>query len=233
MSRPVSLDPHVHTSASRDSTADVETVLGSAERAGLDAVAVTDHDTMAGARRALEFARSYEVVVIPGVAVSTADGHLLALGVTDRPEPDRSLARTVEVVRRQGGAAVVPHPFQRSRHGVVRSAFVDCDGLEVSNAMAMTGLQNRRSRLFARRHDYPQLGGSDAHTPAMVGRAHTLVRLATETGPVTPEAVVSGIRAGRTDYAGGRVPLREALDTVTAGFRRRLRARLAGRRPVR
>jgi Predicted metal-dependent phosphoesterases (PHP family) len=48
MSRPVSLDPHVHTSASRDSTADVETVLGSAERAGLDAVAVTDHDTMAG-----------------------------------------------------------------------------------------------------------------------------------------------------------------------------------------
>ena len=93
MSRPVSLDPHVHTSASRDSTADVEAVLGSAERTALDAVAVTDHDTMAGPRRALEFVRSYEVVVIPGVEVSTADGHLLALGVTDRPEPDRSLGR--------------------------------------------------------------------------------------------------------------------------------------------
>lgn len=233
MSRLVSLDPHVHTAASGDSTADVDAVLEHADRAGLDAVAITDHDTMAGARRALERAASYDVVVIPGVEVSTADGHLLALDVADRPTPGRPLARTVGAVRRQGGAAVVPHPFQRSRHGVARSALVDCDGIEVYNALAMTGLQNRRARAFARRRGFPQLGGSDAHTPEMVGRAHTVVEVATDTEPLTPDAVVSGIGAGRTDYAGEHVPVREAFATVAASLRRKMAARLIPRRPVR
>jgi predicted metal-dependent phosphoesterase TrpH len=212
MSRLVSVDVHVHTAASYDSTAAVDAVLAHAADAGLDAVAITDHDTMRGARRALERAPDYNVVVVPGVEVSTADGHLLALGVADCPPAGRPLAETVAAVHDQGGAAVVPHPFQRSRHGVSRSALGGCDGIEAYNAMAMTGVQNRRARAFAEREGYPVLGGSDAHTPEMVGRAITHVRVATDTEPLTADAIVSGIRAGRTDYAGRRASVRHYVN---------------------
>jgi predicted metal-dependent phosphoesterase TrpH len=227
MSRVVTLDPHVHTRASYDSEAAVEAVLASASDADLDAVAITDHDTMAGARRAMERGRAYGVVVVPGVEVSTADGHLLALGIADRPDPGQSLADTVGAVRDQGGAAVVPHPFQRSRHGVRRSAVVACDGIEVYNAMAMTGVQNRRAAAFARRHDYPTLGGSDAHTAAMVGRAVTRVELATATEPLTADAIVSAVRAGRTDDAGRRAPITHYVDKYLHNLRLRTAAGLS------
>lgn len=227
MSRLVSVDTHVHTAASYDSTASVERVLASAAEVGLDAVAITDHDTAAGARRAMERARADGVVVVPGVEVSTADGHLLALGVADCPEAGRPLAETVAAVRDRGGAAVVPHPSQRTRHGVPRSAVGDCDGIEVYNAMAMTGVQNRRARNFAAREGYPALGGSDAHTPEMVGRAVTHVRVATETEPLTADAIVSAIRAGRTDSAGRRAPVRHYLTKYLHNARLRTAAGLA------
>ena len=227
MTRLVSVDTHVHTAASYDSTAAIDAVLASAADAGLDALAITDHDTMAGAREAMERAREYGLVVVPGVEVSTADGHLLALGVADRPVAGRSLAETVAAVRDRGGAAVVPHPSQRSRHGVPRGAVGDCDGIEAYNAMAMTGVQNRRARAFAEREGYPALGGSDAHTPEMVGRAVTHVELATETEPLTADAIVSAIRAGRTDYAGRRAPVRHYLKKHLYNARLRTVAGLA------
>lgn len=227
MTRVVTVDPHVHTDASYDSDASVDAVLAHAVDAGLDAVAVTDHDTMAGAWRAVERACSYDVVVVPGVEVSTADGHLLALGVAERPEPGQPLADTVTAVHDEGGAAVVPHPFQRSRHGVRRSSLVDCDGLEAYNAMAMTGLQNRRALAFARRRGYPTLGGSDAHTPAMVGRAATRVELATRSEPPSADAIVSAIRAGRTDHVGRRAPVRHYIDKHLHNLRLRTAAGFA------
>lgn len=227
MSRLVSVDIHVHTAASYDAEAPVDAVLAHAADAGLDAVAITDHDTMQGAREAMERAREYDIVVVPGVEVSTASGHLLGLGVGACPAPGQPLTETVVAVHEQGGAAVVPHPFQRSRHGVPRSAVGDCDGIEVYNAMAMTGVQNRRARRFARLEEYPALGGSDAHTPAMVGRAVTHVELATDTEPLTAAAIVSAIRAGRTDYAGRRAPVRHYLKKHLHNVRLRTAAGLA------
>lgn len=227
MRRLASVDVHVHTAASYDSTAAVDAVLAGAADAGLDAIAITDHDTMRGVRDAMELAPPHGVVVIPGVEVSTADGHLLALGVAECPAAGRPLSVTVDAVHDQGGAAVVPHPSQRSRHGVPRSAVGDCDGLEVHNAMAMTGVQNRRARAFARREGYPELGGSDAHSPEMVGRAVTHVELPTETEPLTADAIVSAIQAGRTDYAGRRAPVRHYVKKHLHNARLRTVAGLA------
>jgi predicted metal-dependent phosphoesterase TrpH len=135
--RPIRFDPHVHTAASYDSTAPVDAVLERASEACLDAVAVTNHDTMAGAWAAVD--RNVDgVTVVPSVEVSTADGHLLALGVGSCPDSGQSFVHTVEAVRAQGGIAIVPHPFQRSRHGVGQGALTDCDGIEAYNARLRT-----------------------------------------------------------------------------------------------
>ena len=191
--RRVRFDPHVHTKASHDARGTVEAVLEACRDRGLDAVAITDHDTTTAARRAVDVGDRHGVLVVPGVEVSTADGHLLGLGVTAAPPVGRPFAATVEWIRDRGGLAVVPHPFQRSRHGVGRSVIDDCDGVESFNAWSMSGLQNRRAAALARRRGYPGLGGSDAHRPGMVGTAYTELLV---DGEPTRNALLSAVDDG-------------------------------------
>jgi predicted metal-dependent phosphoesterase TrpH len=115
------LDTHVHTRFSYDAAGFVRAVLAAAREAGLDGLAVTDHDTVEGARRAARLAPEYGLFVLPGVEVSTAEGHLLALGTETAPAPGRPMAETAETVRDRGGVAVAAHPFQLSRHGASRT----------------------------------------------------------------------------------------------------------------
>jgi 3',5'-nucleoside bisphosphate phosphatase len=64
-------DLHLHTRAS-DGDLSPEGVASLAKAASLDAIAITDHDTIAGARSAREAGERYGLLVIPGVEVSIA-----------------------------------------------------------------------------------------------------------------------------------------------------------------
>ena len=114
----VSIDPHVHSEGSYDGHEPVELILEHAAEIGLDAVVITDHDVIRESKRAAEIAAEYGLIGIPGVEVSTAHGHLLAIGVDRMPPRGRSYGETVGWIHERGGVAIVPHPFQRSRHGV-------------------------------------------------------------------------------------------------------------------
>jgi predicted metal-dependent phosphoesterase TrpH len=212
---PLLFDPHVHTEASYDASGSVEAVLSRAESVGLDAVAITDHDTTVGAREACRVADEYDVTVVPGVEVTTDSGHLLALGVRDRPAVNTPFADTVEWVRDSGGVAIVPHPFQVTRHGVRKRDLADCDGLEVFNAWAMTGIQNRRARAYADARGYPQVGASDAHDPRMVGRGHTEVHAGVDSDHLTPATVLDAFREGETCAVGRQTPTRKYVGKYT------------------
>jgi predicted metal-dependent phosphoesterase TrpH len=111
-----------------------------------------------------------------------------------------------------GGAAVVPHPFQRSRHGVRKRHLGDgaaFDALEVYNSMVFTGYRNRRARRFAATHGYPGVGASDAHYLPNVGRAYTEIEIsgAGSVAEVTADDVVDAIRDGSTAISGRRTPI--------------------------
>lgn len=224
-------DPHVHTEASYDAEGSVEAVLSAAEAAGLDAVAITDHDTTAGAERALAVADEYDVLVVPGVELSTAAGHLLGLGVTTAPPVGQPFDESVRWIRDRGGLAVVPHPFQVSRHGIRERDLTDCDGVEAFNPWAVTGIQNARATTFADRHDYPQVGGSDAHRPATVGTAYTDVTVDSRAGSdagVDVDGLLAAIEAGRTAPGGATTSLSAYLGKYTGSLRRHMLGRLSG-----
>jgi len=114
----VSIDTHVHSDESYDGHEPVELILEHAAEIGLDAVVITDHDVIGESKRAAELASEYGLIGIPGVEVSTAHGHLLAVGVERMPPRRRPYDETIEWIHERGGVAIVPHPFQRSRHGV-------------------------------------------------------------------------------------------------------------------
>jgi len=222
MADPVTLrvDPHVHSEGSYDGHEPVELLLAHASDIGLDAIVVTDHDRVGESQRAAALASDYGLVGIPGVEVSTAHGHLLAIGVEECPPTGKPFDETAAIVREMGGAAVVPHPFQRSRHGVRKRNLTGAlvDAIEVYNSMLFTGYRNRRARRYARAHDYPRVGASDAHHVMNVGRAYTEVDVDAESlSAVTADDVVSAIRAGATGVRGKRTPIHRSVRQYAKG----------------
>ena len=64
------LDLHVHTTASDGSLSPRE-VVGLAADGGLDVLAITDHDTVAGIPAAVAAAAETSLRIIPGIEVSS------------------------------------------------------------------------------------------------------------------------------------------------------------------
>ena len=125
-------DLHVHSNCS-DGRDEVRTILQAAVRRGLAGLSITDHDTLQGSLKAMKIIREerLDLILIPGAEVTTAEGHLLVLGVQELPPRGRSPEETTEMAREQGGITIVPHPYHPFRHAIGR--IPDCDAVEVLN----------------------------------------------------------------------------------------------------
>jgi predicted metal-dependent phosphoesterase TrpH len=197
-------DLHVHTNFSKDGESSVEEILKQAEMAGLDVIAITDHDSVDGAKRALACATT--VLVIPGIEVSTKQGHLLILGVTEVIPAGLDVIVTVEIARRMGALAILPHPYHVWRHGVARrkKAGMDAvDAVEAFNSRYIVGSANTKAARIAKRLGKPCVGGSDAHNARFVGFGKTFV----DSEKNIP-AILDAIRAGKVSCGGKKTPLR-------------------------
>jgi len=64
------IDLHIHTTAS-DGMYSPKEIIAKIKDVGLKTIAVTDHDTVAGLKEAIQVAKLYEIEVIPGVEIST------------------------------------------------------------------------------------------------------------------------------------------------------------------
>ena len=199
--RHLRLDLHVHSSFS-DGRDGVEEILKAALEGGLDGIAITDHDTLEGSFEAERTVgrEGLELLVIPGVEVSTSDGHLIALGVRELPPPGRSPEETIEFVRARGGITVVSHPFHLFRHSMYR--IPDCDAVEVYNSKYIFGIANFWAKKMAERRGLPMVAGSDAHMAGTVGLGVTVVEV--EEG-CDQDGILGSIREGKVKIESRRM----------------------------
>lgn len=195
-------DLQVHTDVSPCSQAAPGEIVEAATQTGLDGIVITDHDTMANVDSVRALAPA-DLDVIPGVEVSTTDGHLLAIDV-DEPPPRSDVLRAIDHVHDQGGFAIPSHPFDtlREHYGDRLVHIADrIDGIEVVNSRCVRQSFNDRAAEFADRHGLASTGGSDAHFPFEVGRAYT------KTERPLLEALERGetVGVGRGRYLSGHV----------------------------
>ncbi len=218
------VDLHIHTTSSFDGTATVAATLAYVStRTNLDLIAITDHDAIDGALEALELAPRCGLSVIPGIEITTAEGHLLALWVTQMIPARLSLCDTLALVGEQGGLAIAPHPGGRwsgclsaesIRRALAAPALAQVlVGGEEYNASLPWLPTNRLGRHIVHANRLAPVANSDAHMLWMIGLGRT--SFAGHSQADLRHALVIGetypVVAGRPWYYGASYLHRQAL----------------------
>ncbi len=206
MTRTFTLDLHVHTNYSVDGHDSVERIIEVARTRGLDGLAICDHNTMAGVHAAREYVAAHHLafLIIPGIEVTTSQGHLLVLGLEKGIERDMSATETIRAVRHyehesaQSVMIIAPHPYHPFRHSIGNLCTQpEIEAIEVFNSRYFTGIGNLRAQRVVKRTGKIAVSGSDAHSADCVGLATVMVDAAVA-GARLPEypAIVKALKAG-------------------------------------
>jgi predicted metal-dependent phosphoesterase TrpH len=175
----VHVDLHMHTDHSPDCATPVRTLLDTAKRVGLGAIAITDHNEISGALEARERANGIKVIVAE--EVKTADqGEVIGLFIEEKIPRGMTLQETIAEIRRQGGLVYVPHPFDRM-HAVpdylhLLDIVEDIDAIEVFNPRVAFSAFNEEAARFAAKYRIVAGAGSDSHVAQGLGSVKIRMR---------------------------------------------------------
>ncbi|MBN2084411.1 MAG: PHP domain-containing protein [Anaerolineales bacterium] len=165
------VDFHTHTVHSKDGLTSVRAYIKAARRAGLQRVAVTDHNTIRGALEAYSVAPD---LIVPGEEIMTREGELLGYYVREEIPKGLTPEDAITRLREQGAVISVSHPFDRLRRGawspdaLARIAPM-VDAVEGFNSRCLFAADNCSAAEFARSRNLPVTAGSDAHAAFELG----------------------------------------------------------------
>ncbi|MGD9890477.1 MAG: CehA/McbA family metallohydrolase [Dehalococcoidia bacterium] len=170
------IDLHCHTSTySACSSLSPETLFEAAQRAGLDAVCLTEHDRLWPSEELAEIAAVFDIVVLRGMEVTTELGHVLVYGLDALPSGSFLSASLIAAVRQAGAFAVLAHPARSGQIPVAaHQAAALFDTVEVLNGSDGPD-QNRSAEALAQITRRPGIAGSDCHSVAEVGTVATVL----------------------------------------------------------
>ncbi len=170
------IDLHTHSFFSGDGVSSPEDLIAAARAKGLHGFAITDHNTCDAVNYLLQKGLMRldgmpvdDFLVLPGVEVTTADGHLLCIGA-ELPYLKGKPAREVcDIIHQRGGLAIPPHPYDLFRAGIRFSTLetLPVDAIEVFNAATTLRRYNRYAFKYAQIRGLPMTAASDAHHAAV------------------------------------------------------------------
>lgn len=141
------------------------------------------------------------MLLVPANEVSTADGHVLAVGTAAAFERDVAAQATIAAVKAAGGLAILCHPNWQARFNHFPyeklEELTDYDGVEVFNGSIVeengsAAAADKWDRLLSTGRTAWGLATDDSHRPAQIGRGWCVARAAER----SVEAVLAALRAG-------------------------------------
>ena len=209
-------DLHVHTTYSKDSLITPKDLVYYARKRGLNAVAVTDHNQLEGAYK---IAKETDFLIIPGMEVSSADGHIVALNVKELIPRGLSAVETVERVHKAGGVAIACHPFVLFKGSLKENVCETFDAIETINARAFPFKRSvKKAEEKARQFNLSRVAGTDAHYGPQIGYGYTVI----EASEPSVEAIAKAIVQGHCKPFGTAVPVTLNLMQNFEKLKRRL-----------
>lgn len=178
----VKFDLHIHSCYSKNlygtkilcppSKSTPRQIIDTAIGKGIGVIAVTDHDNIKGSLETLKLAKkeyNNQVIVCPGVEVSSKDGHIIAYNVYEDIPKNLSAEETIAIIKRKGGLAVAAHPFNVKysiKNEIGITLMHEFFAFEASNSHS---LNNRKTREFVDKNNLAYTAGSDAHSLSEIG----------------------------------------------------------------
>ncbi len=196
---------HCHNTFSNFNVGDLDapydcgvTVAEQAEQAymqGLDAIFVTNHNTLDGYEQLRRYVADHKklekIQVLPAEEITTLDGsHVIAYGIHSPIRPGLSLEETVDEIRLQDAVSSAPHPF--GLLDALREKAECCDLVEVFNSNNVDVLANTRASIFARENNLIEVAGSDSHVSSTLGRCTNVIEAEDRL-----DDILSAMRRGR------------------------------------
>jgi predicted metal-dependent phosphoesterase TrpH len=235
------VDMHFHSHHSDGHDA-VAAIAAHAQALGLG-LAITDHNDIRGA---LELAQYRDLLTIPGIEVTSAEGsHLLvyfyhvrdlerfycgtvlpAMGSDVMSSTALPMEALIEAARRLPSVVVLAHPYSAAYTGVHNSYFSEerlltiydmVDGVEVINAENMNKW-NLKCTVLGFNLGRGITGGSDGHRVAQMGKAVTLADCVPER-----DAFLDAVKAGLTKVVGKEIHLLRKVTSNTLKLKSNMR----------
>lgn len=187
------IDMHVHTHYSEKcGWTRPKKLIESAKNAGLDGIAITDHDTINGALEVSDFVNDENInlKIIIGEEITTDLGEVLAYFIPDVIKPGLFID-VINSINQYSGISAIPHPYDRIRRGFseVKEAIRFVDAIEVYNSRC---LFNKKALELCNLYNKAMLGGSDAHFPWEIGNAWTVFSTSPKIAIIDKQTDVSG-----------------------------------------
>jgi predicted metal-dependent phosphoesterase TrpH len=198
------LDLHIHSEYSSDGIGSPKEIIKHLQKKGLHGMSITDHNTLEGSLKAIRVAPK-DFIVIPGVEISTIDGHMIALNINENIQRELSIEETVEKIIDLGGIPIVPHLY-RNMSGIkkdnLKSIYKKLSAIEVFNSCSVPQ-SNLKTAKVAKEFNLGGTGGSDSHDPKYVGYGYTAVK----STDFSKDSLISEIDKKKTWGEGITLPL--------------------------
>lgn len=189
----------MHTSFSGDATINPKLLVDALyAHPTVKGVAITDHDTLEGYFQVRKLATVYQdLLVIPGVEVTTTQGDIILLGIEEKPPYKSTLESVVDFAKERAALILIPHPYRVQGIGDAAEK-TPADAVEIMNPWA-TPRENKLAEKLAKARNLPGVAGSDAHKPDQLWTAYTEVDAEPEVG-----SFLNAIKNGRVKAVSAR-----------------------------
>jgi len=184
-------DFHIHTIYSNDSTITPKNLVECLVKHNFVKVAaITDHNTVESLEKTIKLATPYsDILIIPGIEISTVQGDILVLGTTEIPKKPWTIETIIDFSRSIGAVSIVAHPYREYGMGDLARNH-KFDAVEVLNGESRSAT-NKMAQKLAKDMGIPGIAGSDAHDPSKIGSAYTEVKAALDI-----EEILKSIKKG-------------------------------------
>ena len=207
----IKLDLHVNSRYSEDAIGSSKEIIKSLIKRGLKGMAITDHNNVEGSIEALKVS-SKDFIIIPGIEISTEDGHILALNIKKNISRKLSIEETIDIIIDEGGLPIIPHLF-RNMSGIKKAKLKTIQkklhAIEVFNSCSQPKT-NLKTAKVAKEYNLGGTGGSDTHDPLYAGYGYTIV----DTTDLNADTILSEIRRKKTWGEGTTIPLKYRRDRM-------------------
>jgi predicted metal-dependent phosphoesterase TrpH len=155
---------HIHTKYSFDSSINPKILVEQLyAHPSVKVAAITDHDSVEGFHKVHELASTYEdTLIIPGVEITTPEGDLIVLGVTELPPTPWNVNDIIDFAKQNDAVVIVAHPYREYGLGSLSKNYA-VDAIEVLNGSTSSRI-NRLAEDLAKQMRLPGVAGTDAHS---------------------------------------------------------------------